>query len=275
MPRRRVSSSFFDSSSLPDLSISLSVAASGGSGSPTMHKNAPHHLIDEEEPVGVDKEKREEDPEDYEELRSWLDCVTTSGDVARMRRADRLAPRLSEYGLEGLRDIADARKGSWSTSWCQGAWPPAAASSTCAPEAQENVIPDQVTSTGTEQQEEPRPLSGLVVGSMLAELQPTTLPSTSENATSKADINAGPALLFEGFSMGTGDYKPAPHPSPRLSSSLVRRPLIRSSFATSNSNTVVPERQKPWFGMGIKHKASKSFRKFLEVFGVREKTTIT
>jgi hypothetical protein len=136
MPRRRVSSSFFDSSSLPDLSTSLSIAASGGSGSPTMQKNPSEHLIHEEEPIGVDEGNGEESPEDYEELRSWLDCVAISGEVARMRRADRLAPRLSEYGTEGLEDIMGARKGSWSTSWQQGAWPPAAASSTCAPEVQ-------------------------------------------------------------------------------------------------------------------------------------------
>ena len=278
MPRRRVSSSFFDSSSLPDLSTSLSVAVSGGSASPTMQTNAPDHLMDEEEPVGVDEGKREEDPEDYEELRSWLDCVATSGEVARMRRADRLAPRALEDGFEGLEGITGARKGSRSMSWYQGTWPPAAASSTCAPEVQENVLPGEVTSTRTEQREESRLLSDhskFVASSTPAELQSPTLPSTSETATSEAEINPIPALLFEGFSMGTGDYKPDPYSSPHLSSALIRKPLIRSSFATSHSNTVVSEKQKPVFVMGFKHKASKSFRKFLEVFGLRHKPTTT
>jgi len=278
MPRRRVSSSFFDSSSLPDLSTSLSVAPSGGSGSPTLHKNPPEHLIDEEEPISVDEGEREEGSEDYEELRSWLDCVATSGDVARMRRADRLAPRLSEYGIEGLEDIAGARKGSWSASWCQGVWPPAAASSSCAPEAQENALLDEVTSitTGKEQQEEsgsPSDHSRFVAESTLAELQAPTIPSISETVTSEAGMNAAPTLLFEDLATSLGDSKSSPHPSARLSVPAVRRPLIRSSFATSHSNTIVSTKQKPVFVVGFKRKASKSFRKLLEVFGVRERPT--
>jgi len=276
MPRRRVSSSFFDSSSLPDLSTSLSIAASGGSGSPAMQRNPPEHLIDEEEPIGVDERKSEENQEDYEELRSWLDCVATSGNVARMRRADRLAPRLSEYGIEGLEDITDVRKGSWSTSWYQGAWPAAAASSTCAPEVLENVLPDEETPIGKEQREESRPPSDhseLIAESTSTELQPRTLPPTSKTATSEGGTDAVPVLLFKDLSTSAGDPKPSPHLSHRYSNSPVRRPLLRSSFATSHRNTIVSKKQKPGFVVGLKRKASQSFRKFLEVFGVRERPT--
>jgi hypothetical protein len=275
MPRRRVSSSFFDSSSLPDLSTSLSIAASGGSGSPTTQKNAPSQLVDED-PISVDEEEYGEDSEDYEELRSWLDCVAASGDVARMRRADRLAPRLSEYDLEGLEDITGVRKGSWSTSWYHGVWPPAAASSTCGPEAQENDHPDEVTWTGKDKRDESRPPSrnsGFVAESTLAELQPPTLHSTSEATTPEAGESATPALIIEDLSTGTGDTKPSPHTSARLSNSPMRQSLIRWSFAASQSNTIVPKKQKPVSGLDFKRKASKSFRKLLGVFGVRERPT--
>ena len=271
MPRRRVSSSFFDSSSLPDLSTSLSIAASGGSGSPIMQENSAERLIDEEEPIGVEEGNNEESTEDYEELRSWLDCVATSGEVARMRRADRLAPRLSEYGIEGLEDIMGAKKGSWSASWYQGAWPAAAASSTCAPEVQENVLPDEETSIGKEQESRPSSdHSALIAESTFAELQPPNLPIT---ATTVPGTDAAPALLFGDISTSVGDSKPSPDPSPRHSKSPVRRPLLRSSFATSHRNTVVSNAQKPGFVVGFKHKASQSFRKLLGVFGVREKPT--
>lgn len=269
MPRRRMSSSFFDSSSLPDLSTSLSIAASGGSGSPTMQENSAKHLIDEEEPIGVEEGKHEESIEDYEELRSWLDCVATSGEVARMRRADRLAPRLSEYAIEGLEDIMGAKKGSWSASWYQGVWPPAAASSTCAPEMQENVLPDEGTSIGKEQESRPSSdCSALIAESTFAELQPPNLPST---ATTVSGTDAAPELLFGDISTSAGNSKPSPDPSPRHSKSPVRRQLLRSSFATSHRNTVVSKAQKPGFVVGFKHKASQSFRKLLGVFGVREK----
>lgn len=275
MPRRRVSSSFFDSSSLPDLSTSLSIAASGGSGSPIMQKNPPEHLIDEEL-IGVDEVKREESLEDYEELKSWLDCVAISGDVARMRRANRLAPRLSEYGFEGLGDIMGPRKGSWSTSWYQGVWPPAAASSTCAPEIQENAVPDEESTIGKEQPDISRPPSDhsrLIAESTSAELQLPILTSTSETATTGAGADAATAPLFGDLSTSARDFKPSQDPSAPNSSSLVRRPLPRSSFATSRRNTVVAKKQKSGFAVGFKRKAFQSFRRFLEVFGVREKPT--
>ena len=276
MPRRRVSSSFFDSSSLPDLSTSLSIAASGGSGSPTTQKNPPEHLIDEEL-IGVDEVKHEESLEDYEELRSWLDCVAISGDVARMRRADRLAPRLSEYRIEGLGDIMGPRKGSWSTSWYQGVWPPAAASSTCAPEIQENVLPDEQSTIGKEQPDISRPPSdhsGLIAERTSAEPQLPNLTSTSETATTGAGTDAAPALLFGDLATSARDSKLSPDPSAPNSSSLVRRPLRRSSFATSHKNTVVSKKRKAGFAVGFKRKAFQSFRKLLEVFGVQEKPTI-
>ena len=277
MPRRRVSSSFFDSSSLPDLSTSLSIAASGGSGSLTMQRNPSEHLIDEEEPIGVDEGRHEESLEDYEELRSWLDCVATSGDVARLRRADRLAPRLSAYGIESLDDIVDAKKGSWSTSWYQGVWPPAAASSTCAPEIQENVLPDEETSKGKEQREESSPPSdhsAFTAESTFAELQPSSLPSTSETATTGAGTDTAPAFLLGDIPTSAGDSKPSPDPSPCHSNSPIRRTLLRSAFTTfPHRNTVVSKAQKPGFVVGFKRKAHQSFRKFLEVFGVREKPT--
>jgi hypothetical protein len=273
MPRRRVSSSFFDSSSLPDLSTSLSIAASGGSGSPTMQKNESERLIDEEEPIGIDEGEHEESTEDYEELRSWLDCVATSGEVARLRRADRLAPRLSEYGIEGLEDIMGARKGSWSTTWYQGAFPPAAASSTCAPEIQENVLPDEETPIGKEQQEGSRPPSASIAENTFAQLQPPSLPSKSETAATGAGTDAAPTFLFGDISTSAGGSKPFPDPSARHSHSPVRQPLLRSSFTTLHRNTVVSKAQKPGFVVGFKRKASQSFRKLLEVFGVREKPT--
>lgn len=273
MPRRRVSSSFFDSSSLPDLSTSLSIAASGGSGSPIMQKNPPEHLIDEE-PIGASEGMLEESLEDYEELRSWLNCVAISGDVARMRRADRLAPRLSEYGVEGLGDIMGIRKGSWSTSWYQGAWPAAAASSTCAPEIQENVLSDDETSIGKEQRDASRPPSdhsGVIAKSTFVELQPPILSSTPETATTGAVTDAAPELLFGDLATSARDSKPSLDPPARNSNSLVRRPLLRSSFAASHGNTVVSKKQKSDFVMGFKRKATQSFRKLFEVFGVRQR----
>src|SRR5258706_1717581 len=275
MPRRRASSSFFDSSSLPDLSTSLSIAASGGSGSPIMQKNPPEHLIDEE-PIGVDEGKLEESSEDYEELRSWLDCVAISGEVARMRRADRLAPRLSGYGIEGLGDIMGLRKGSWSTSWYQGAWPPAAAPSTCAPEVQENVLPDEETPVGKEQRDasrHPSDHSGFIAKSTFAELQSPILPSASEPATTGAVTDAAPALLFEDLATSAANSKPSPDPPAHNSNSPVRRPFLRSSFATSHRNTIVLKKQKPGFVLGFKRNASQSFRKLFQVFGVRQKPT--
>lgn len=234
-----------------------------------MQKNPPEQLIDEEEPVGVDEGKHEDGPEDYDELRSWLECVAISGDVARMRRADRLAPRLSEYGIEGL---AGTRKGSLSTGSNQGVWPPAAASSTCAPEVQD-VLPDEGTSTRAEQPEEsmlPSDKSGFIAESTFAELPPT-VPSSSETVTSEAAIGAAPALIIEDPATSTRDRQASPYPPARPSNSPVRRPLIRSSFATSHSNTVVSKKEKPGLVIGLKRKASKGFNKVLEVFGMREK----
>ena len=273
MPRRRVSSSFFDSSSLPDLSTSLSIAASGGSGSPIMQKNPPEHLIDEG-PIGVNEGMLEESLEDYEELRSWLDCVAISGDVARMRRADRLAPRLSEYGIDGLGDVMGLRKGSWSTSWYQGAWPAAAASSTCAPEIQENVLPDEETPIGKEQRDASRPPSdhsGVIAKSTFAEPQPPIRPFTSETTTTGAVTDATPALLFGDFATSARDSKPPLAPPARNSNSLVRRPLLRSSFAASHRKTGASKKQKPDFVVSFKRKASQSFRKIFEVLGVRQR----